>query len=100
MTTPEQLCEFIMAKARGEKVEIETKSGGWLEMHGDLWNPALNYRIAPKPKKKILRQAVLISRGKYFIPDTLYENTAQIADAWLSASFVQWYGEPIEVEEE
>lgn len=54
-TTPEQLCEFIMAKARGERVETLGTDGNW---YGVVrWDEHHVYRIAPKPKKKIVLYA-------------------------------------------
>lgn len=56
-TTPEELCKFIMAKARGEMVEERVgPQAPWMENHG-VWSPDWEYRIAPKPKKKIMLYA-------------------------------------------
>lgn len=100
-TTPEELCEFIMAEARGEEIEFEN-AGGWVKKSVGIWMIDAKYRIVPKPKKKIvLRRAVVrTNTGTYFVPTSLYESESQVKSKLTYYTFIGWIGDPIEIEVE
>ncbi len=84
---PEELCELILAKASGAKVE-RLFGNVWLDHASNIWNQDDSYRL--KKEKKKCRVAKMSSAFASYLLVT------QLKETELDRDFIAWLGDWIE----
>ncbi len=88
--------ELFDARDRGEKIEMSVGLDVWVEWDGTTWAIGWKFRIAPKPKKVVVKYQVLIHND--VIPNGLFA-TEEDGRAYWGSQFLRLLTDrPIECE--
>ncbi len=94
--------ELFNARDQGEKIEVakcHVEEQGWYEWDGKSWYAGAKYRIAPKPKRTVIKyQALCRDRGREFISIGLYKDDADAIESWGKEFLRLLTDRPIECE--